>query len=1039
MAEKQAELEGERITEGELGTKVKVNGTEIYAHVAWANRVEKLAKAIPDNNNLLVVGCRRQLPPTLKALVSSSNDTWTTFCKAVRAIRPLDIEEEKERQDKQARIEGELQRVRQQQRQTPQTPSSALGQAFRSFSVGPIPQPRFQPAATNNQGQSQQYKGPQRTDAEKLDLIRRILPPHPDTATGWAAYEAEVTAWNRNNYGRAAHETRPYPLTPGTSPVASGECFGCGKVGHISAVCTTNTRIPEAERTWRQKANSIRAGANAASRTTNPNVNLVAEDDVFVSREEYDAAVITRAIRKLDAERMAQYQGGDIGAYVLVRERVGHEDLLPEPADFSDQLTVSDVCEEDVELKVVDLYAVRAESDETQKKGTKPFIHQVKLHGPKGEVVRVWGLFDNGAMVDAMSTETYNRVRHRLSPLGRSNRRLRMANGNIVNPIGCWKGTVELGDTTVKGSFEVFDSGSGWDFLFGKTLMTAFEAVHNYAVDEVLVPQHQLTLQNQHDIAKRHDVGRTSEAQNKEKKRETKKGDKAQSPVRGVPTNHINRELQTIDTHMIVTTLLDMEPQMQVAENPEESKHEIIAKEHKDKEKRASEERLKKQQSVEDEERQYLKKQAKERAKQMWTTWKGPSQRRHRRWKTRNTNIMRAKQEQAQGGIKEPPAREVPEHDSCDKTCPTDTTDEVFNQPTVAPVCIISEDTTETTADHTTEIPTDGLAKDTTNVFTRMTDPFKPARVEEIQRQVTIGNDLTSTENAQAQALITEFADIFALSVSEVKQVEGAVHRLNIDPNAKFSTKVHQKPLTPPQRRYLYEKLQAMLDADVIEPCEPGQVKCVSPTTLAQKTHEGAGLTLDELQHRVNDECVHANSDEVTTLRERFKDVPILLEVIDALLELDQGTSLRKRKRAHHRASEYMIENGKLWRVATGHRTRARARVECVSPEEAVELARSEHAKNGHWQRDSIKKTLLDRIWSPGLDGSIVAGIKDCSHCKNFGERRLGEVTREENEVGGGQQLAEKNDDEDDEYTDEEQAEENIGVEEEGSIDDEDS
>jgi hypothetical protein len=294
MAEKQAELEGERITEGELGTKVKVNGTEIYAHVAWANRVEKLAKAIPDNNNLLVVGCRRQLPPTLKALVSSSNDTWTTFCKAVRAIRPLDIEEEKERQDKQARIEGELQRVRQQQRQTPQTPSSALGQAFRSFSVGPIPQPRFQPAATNNQGQSQQYKGPQRTDAEKLDLIRRILPPHPDTATGWAAYEAEVTAWNRNNYGRAAHETRPYPLTPGTSPVASGECFGCGKVGHTSAACTTNTRIPEAERTWRQKANSIRAGANAASRTTNPNVNLVAEDDVFVSREEYDAAVITR-------------------------------------------------------------------------------------------------------------------------------------------------------------------------------------------------------------------------------------------------------------------------------------------------------------------------------------------------------------------------------------------------------------------------------------------------------------------------------------------------------------------------------------------------------------------------------------------------------------------------------------------------------------------------------------------------------------------------------------------------------------------------
>jgi hypothetical protein len=56
-AEKQAELEGEKIAEAELGTKVKVNGIETYSHVAWANKIEKLAKAIPDNNNLLVVGC----------------------------------------------------------------------------------------------------------------------------------------------------------------------------------------------------------------------------------------------------------------------------------------------------------------------------------------------------------------------------------------------------------------------------------------------------------------------------------------------------------------------------------------------------------------------------------------------------------------------------------------------------------------------------------------------------------------------------------------------------------------------------------------------------------------------------------------------------------------------------------------------------------------------------------------------------------------------------------------------------------------------
>ena len=59
-----------------------------------------------------------------------------------------------------------------------------------------------------------------------------------------------------------------------------------------------------------------------------------------------------------------------------------------------------------------------------------------------------------------------------------------------------------------------------------------------------------------------------------------------------------------------------------------------------------------------------------------------------------------------------------------------------------------------------------------------------------------------------------------------------------------------------------------------------------------------------------------------------------------------------------------------------GHRTR-------------LQLAREEHESNGHWQRDSVKKSLLDRIWSPGLDASIVKGITTCGVCKNFGGTHL--------------------------------------------------
>ena len=47
-----------------------------------------------------------------------------------------------------------------------------------------------------------------------------------------------------------------------------------------------------------------------------------------------------------------------------------------------------------------------------------------------------------------------------------------------------------------------------------------------------------------------------------------------------------------------------------------------------------------------------------------------------------------------------------------------------------------------------------------------------------------------------------------------------------------------------------------MLEAEVIEPCKPEEVKCISPTTLAQKAHQGKGHSLAELQHRVNDECI---------------------------------------------------------------------------------------------------------------------------------------------------------------------------------------
>ena len=44
-----------------------------------------------------------------------------------------------------------------------------------------------------------------------------------------------------------------------------------------------------------------------------------------------------------------------------------------------------------------------------------------------------------------------------------------------------------LGTIKVEGKFEVFDSGGKWVFLFGKPLLKAFNTIHNYAQDEIMV------------------------------------------------------------------------------------------------------------------------------------------------------------------------------------------------------------------------------------------------------------------------------------------------------------------------------------------------------------------------------------------------------------------------------------------------------------------------------------------------------------------------------------------------------------------------
>ena len=127
-----------------------------------------------------------------------------------------------------------------------------------------------------------------------------------------------------------------------------------------------------------------------------------------------------------------------------------------------------------------------------------------------------------------------------------------------------------------------------------------------------------------------------------------------------------------------------------------------------------------------------------------------------------------------------------------------------------------------------------------------------------------------------------------------------------------------------------------------------------------------------------------------SSLSERFRNEPLFLGVINSILAIeDKSTTLRDRKRANYRASQYLIEEGKLWRLKGGTPVRGWAWVECITQGEAHVLALKQHMDNGHWRRDSIRIALMDKIWCPRLDATILDAIKDCGHCKNFGSTHI--------------------------------------------------
>ena len=88
-------------------------------------------------------------------------------------------------------------------------------------------------------------------------------------------------------------------------------------------------------------------------------------------------------------------------------------------------------------------------------------------------------------MVNVIDAGIFASLKDRLSACRTSRRVLQMANGTLVASEGSWMGTVIVEGVHAVGIFEIFPSNGAWAALFGKPLLKAFWASHEYTKDTI--------------------------------------------------------------------------------------------------------------------------------------------------------------------------------------------------------------------------------------------------------------------------------------------------------------------------------------------------------------------------------------------------------------------------------------------------------------------------------------------------------------------------------------------------------------------------
>ena len=117
--------------------------------------------------------------------------------------------------------------------------------------------------------------------------------PYLNTEEGLRKYNMAITAW-RLCYGQdtdANWDTDHLPLSPGTSPLGSSECYRCGISGHNRSQCDQHghLEIPTQEGNFRAKINGV-----IRSRRSNDTLPMfiIDSEEVIVDMTVFDTTAL---------------------------------------------------------------------------------------------------------------------------------------------------------------------------------------------------------------------------------------------------------------------------------------------------------------------------------------------------------------------------------------------------------------------------------------------------------------------------------------------------------------------------------------------------------------------------------------------------------------------------------------------------------------------------------------------------------------------------------------------------------------------------